>query len=428
MDDIQARSKKRAMTVLIGCCIVQFCGMGTIFDSASAFFMVVPDAVGLGMGEFAIWISASTITSAIAMFFIGHIVDRFDMKAVLTFCAIGSAIAVACFSVATQVWQLIIIGGVIGCTAAIYFQYSTPALINAWFTKKPGFYLGLAVAIGGIGSAIWPIVFTVLIASVGYQVAYIINACILLVAILPFSLTVFSVKPEKYGLQPYGGVQQEAKEEVKYGLTVNQAVKTSVFFVMILACAFCSFFGCYSSFMQDFTIEVLGPEYILFSATMMTSLQIGYILASLLLGTLCDKFGVHRISCILFAITAVVMILFTFVRVPAAMLVLAFFFGMSTALFMVSVPLLVRDTVGTKDYDRFLGYGYMGCNIVTAIWSTGVGVCYDMTGSYNLGFIIAAAVCVLLIVLFLATKALKKKAWAKYGLEDELKEFESISA
>ena len=46
-------------------------------------------------------------------------------------------------------------------------------------------------------------------------------------------------------------------------------------------------------------MEVLGPEALIFSSTLMIALQVGYIIASLVGGILVDKIGVRWLTVIL---------------------------------------------------------------------------------------------------------------------------------
>ena len=57
MSEIQQKSKKRAMLVLVGCCLMQMVALGTVLNSSSAYFAFVPVQAGVDMVAFAMWIS-----------------------------------------------------------------------------------------------------------------------------------------------------------------------------------------------------------------------------------------------------------------------------------------------------------------------------------------------------------------------------------
>ncbi len=416
-DDIDVRSKKRALTVFVGCCVMQMVGLGTVLNSSSAFFAVVPGTVGLGMGEFALWLTAYAVAALFATALAGTLYDRFGAKKVVTITVIISAIAVYCFSLATTTIHFVIIGAVLGLTGGLYFLYACPVLISAWFAKKRGTYLGIANLFSGIGGAICPLIFTALFPIIGYKNVYLINAILLLVCILPFSLSVFSLHPEKSGLHAYGaegvnGVGTQAAAAAK-GIPLRTAVKSAAFILALIACALCAFPGCYNSYMQAFTVSVLGPDFLVFSATMMMALQIGYIIASPVSGALADKFGIKPVAIGLIIITILCYFGFTMTKTTVSLLICAFFFGMNNAMVTISVPLLVRDWFAGPAYDKILGYCMAGVGLVGGMAAPIIGVTYDATGNYNMGFIvgavIAAASACFILLTYVANKKLRQR-------------------
>ena len=138
-----------------------------------------------------------------------------------------------------------------------------------------------------------------------WQGVYYVNA-VLVLLILVFSLTVFSTDPSKSGLEPYGPRDENAAAAgAKAGVPLKYAVGSLTFVVLIVACIGCSFPGGFNSYIQSNCLEVLGADAATFSATLMTLLQVGYIIASLSGGYLCDKFGAKTVTIVLFAITIV---------------------------------------------------------------------------------------------------------------------------
>lgn len=131
--DIDARSKKRAMLVFVGCCVMQACGLGTVLNSSSAFFAIVPAAVGVDMGVFAMWITCYGIAALFGTFFAGILIPKFGAKIVISFDVVVTALCVVAFTFAdaSWTWQFMAIGTVMGLTGGMYFLYATPLLIGA---------------------------------------------------------------------------------------------------------------------------------------------------------------------------------------------------------------------------------------------------------------------------------------------------------
>lgn len=420
--DIDARSKKRAFTVFIGCCLMQMVGLGTVLNSSSAFFAIVPGSVGLGMGEFALWLSAYSIAAFVATAIAGNLYTKFGAKKVISIAVIVSALATYCFSLATQTWHFVAIGVVLGLSGGMYFLYACPVLMNAWFVKRRGTYLSVANIFSGIGGAIWPLLFTSLFGSIGYQNVYLLNAILILVCILPFALTVFSLKPEDSGLHAYGVNESDREEDTadkssRAGVPVGKAIASAAFVFGIVGCALCAFPGSFNSYMQAFTVSVLGPDFLVWSATMMIALQLGYIVATPIAGICADKFGIKPVTIILIVLLVLCYLAFTIVQTQIMLLLVAFLFGMNNTLVTVSVPMMVRDWFGGRDYEKILGYmmavvGLLGGNAAPVI-----GACIDATGGYTLAFYVAAGVAIVSLICILVAYPASKKLQMTHRVE-----------
>ncbi|MEQ3363390.1 MFS transporter [Raoultibacter massiliensis] len=416
--DIDARSKKRAMLVFAGCCVMQAFGLGTVLNSSSAYFAIVPAALGVDMGVFAMWITCYGIAALFGTFFAGILIPKFGAKIVISVDVIITALCCVAFTFAdpTWTWQFMAIGAVMGLTGGMYFLYATPLLMGAWFGKKVlGRYLGIAQLMSGVGGAIFPLVFTSLSTVLGWQGVYYVNA-ILLLCILFFSLTVFSEDPAKVGLHAYGADENEMSDSKSLpGVPLKYALPTLAFVLLFLGCMLSAFPGSYNSFVQANAIEVLGPDALIFSSTLMIALQIGYIIASFVGGILVDKIGVRWLTVILYAILIVCYISFSMASSEMALMATAFFFGMNNAIVTISVPMLAREHFGMKAYDKILSYCMMGVGLCGSMGAPVIGIIFDSTKTYSGSFLVGAVIAVVAIVIillsFIPAKKVKEAHW-----------------
>lgn len=241
---------------------------------------------------------------------------------------------------------------------------------------------------------------------------------VLVLLILIFSLTVFSTDPAKSGLEPYGPAMdaEQVTEGAKPGVPLKYAVGSITFLILIIACVGISFPGGFNSYVQANCMEVLGPEAATFSATLMTLLQAGYILASLCGGYLCDKIGAKNVTIILFIITIITFLCWAFVATnEVTMAITAFFFGMNNALVTISVPMIVRHHFGERPFDKVLSYAMMGVGLGGAFGAPVIALFYTSTGSYSgaftIGAVIAAITMVLILITYVTAKKTQKAHW-----------------
>ena len=417
--DIQARSKSRAMLVLVGCCVMQAVGLGTVLNSSSAYFAFMPVLAGVDMVSYVMWISMYGIAALVGTFLGGILLPK-NSKLFLSIDVIVVALCLVGFTFATPewTWQFSALGIIMGLFGGQFFIYACPLFINSWFSGKiAGRYLGIANLFSGIGGAIFPLVFTQLFQSIGWQGVYYVNA-VLVLLILIFSLTVFSTDPSKSGLEAYGPAMdaEQVDAGANPGVPLKYAVGSITFLILIIACIGISFPGGFNSYVQANCMEVLGPEAATFSATLMTLLQAGYILASLCGGFLCDKIGAKNVTIILFVITIITFLCWAFVATnEVAMALTAFFFGMNNALVTISVPMIVRHHFGERPFDKVRSYAMMGVGLGGAFGAPVIAMFYTSTGSYSgaftIGAVIAAITMVLILITYVTAKKTKEEHW-----------------
>ena len=413
--DIDARSKKRALLIFVGCCIMQAFGLGTVLNSSSAYFAFVPPAIGVDMAIFSTWITFYGIAALVGTFLAGILIPKLGAKPVIAIDSIIVAVCLVIFTFAdsTWSWQFIALGVVMGLTGGMFFLYATPLLMGNWFTQKYlGRYLGIAQMMSGIGGAAFPVIFTSLSTVIGWQGVYYVNAVLILVITL-FAIFVFCENPAKIGLHAYGAEEEEAGAEsavAQPGVTLKYALPTAAFVLLFIACMLFAFPGSYNSYVQSNAISILGQDALVFSSTLMVALQIGYIIASTAGGILVDKIGV-RLTTVILSVACVIGYLgFAFVaRNEVSLLITAFIFGMNNALITISVPMLVREHFGMKSYDKILSYCMMGVGLMGSMGAPVIGIIFDTTGSYMLSFVVGAIVAVVALLIMLLSFGPAKK-------------------
>ncbi len=420
--DVDVRSKKRAMLVFVGCCVMQAFGLGTVLNSSSAYFAFVPATIGVDMSVFATWITFYGIAALLGTFLAGILIPKLGAKLVISFDVIVTALCMVAFTFADSswTWQFVAIGVVMGLTGGMYFLYATPLLMGAWFDKSVlGRYLGIAQLMSGVGGALFPTVFTLLFQATSWQTVYYVNAALLLVILL-FSLTVFTTDPYKIGLHPYGAPagdepKQSSESASLPGVPLKAALPTLAFVLLFIGCMFCAFPGSYNSYVQANAMLVLGADAATFSATLMIALQVGYIIASFVGGILVDKIGVRNLTIILYVILIACYISFSMANSAMWLMVTAFFFGMNNATVTISVPMLAREHFGMKAYDKILSYCMMGVGLMGSLGAPVIGFIFDTTGSYTGSFIVGAIVAVIGIIIillsFIPAKKVKEAHW-----------------
>ena len=143
-------------TGIVGC----FAPCALALSCAGIFFTPVSEALGVGRGVFALYLTIMLLATTIALPFEGKLMETKDLRVVLSAAVVLIGVPLVCMSFFNAVWQFYIAGAFMGFGLAALLILSVPTLINRWFRKNVGFYIGLCMAFTGIGGAVWSAVFT----------------------------------------------------------------------------------------------------------------------------------------------------------------------------------------------------------------------------------------------------------------------------
>ncbi|GAM01838.1 MFS transporter [Sphingomonas parapaucimobilis] len=138
--------------------------------------------LGLTASEFGLLTATPVLTGAVLRLIFGIWTDRFGGRAVMTWLLAGSALPLWISSYATQFWQFLAIGLVLGVVGAT-FSVGTP-YVARFFTRSRGFAMGVFGA-GVSGAALNMFVAPQLITHFGWQsVPRVYALCLLAMALL----------------------------------------------------------------------------------------------------------------------------------------------------------------------------------------------------------------------------------------------------
>ena len=131
----------------VPCALVLSCA-GIFFTPVSTFF-------GVSKATYSLYFSILNVAMMVALPVAGRLMERLDMRLVLSACVVMAGGGLIAFSTFNEMWQFYVVGAVLGLALAPLLYLAVPALINAWCVKRVGFFVGLCMAFTGIGGVIF---------------------------------------------------------------------------------------------------------------------------------------------------------------------------------------------------------------------------------------------------------------------------------
>lgn len=410
----QKRGIHYAWWIMIGCCFLQAGTLGAIMNSGGIFLVPICDDLGFDRGAIALYLTFYFIATTFTYPLVARFLPRWNFRVFLTVCFLILAATEASMGLFTELWQWYVAGVVFGIAGALVFVVASTVLIENWFVEKRGTALGIAMCGSGIGGVVFPILGNMLIETIGWRMAYPTIALIICILVLPWTMFVFRLHPSELGLEAYGA-EHAAKldEEAAHakGIPAKKAIMTLAFVCVFVYAGIEALFSGYNNHLPGFA-ESIGYS-AAFGASILSLAQLGYTVATLVMGWVTDKIGVAASTYITLGITAASLLGFSFLQDEIPLLVAAFVFGMNSVIITISVPTLISELFGKKYFAQILSYSRMS-GIVGCFGAAAVGACYDVTGSYVGSFlagIVILAICAVLVGVALTQRKKLRARW-----------------
>lgn len=390
------------------------CG-GAFLNSSGVFFNYVVEDLGVSLGQLTLYLTFYFVFTTAIMPVVGRMLPKCNIRIVLSVCVVVICLAEAAMSLYSEPWQWWISGALFGVFGGFVFIVPGPILIENWFYRKKGFAMGLAMCSSGLGGAVFSPLSTFFIESFGWRMAYVLTALVVAAISLPWTMFVFRFKPIDMGLKPYGWDEHASVESAarRPGVPKKVALRTVAFWALFVFCGIEALFSGYNGHIPGFSVSIgLGAT---FGASMLSASMIGYVLATVAIGPVMDKFGPYRPTAVVIVVAICSLLGFALIRDPFLLMVCAFVFGTNSIMVAVSLPMLLSDIFGNKDYAGIMAYARM-CGIIGSFGSTAIGFSYDYLHTFVpafLGGIVVLAVCAAMLAVARKQRKKVRELWVE---------------
>lgn len=411
--ELQAKGLGSYVPILICCLAFAFVPSAMQSGALGIFLPELAKAFNTAGSTISFYITLGNLAVAVSSLLVGQLLAKFDARIIASTLVVLVAVCFFGMSAATAVWQIWIFGALLTATAVPLNMLVNPTLINRWFKDRAGFFIGMSSAFIGLGSILFLQVGNYVIDTLGYQMAYITYAVVVLVICLPLALFVVRSHPEDRGLLPYtspktkSNPEQAENSNITWNIDVNKAMKNPAFWLVGIVGGF---FG------MALLINPQWPTYInTLTDAGLTVLVTGAVFASIVSGSqVVGKIVMGGIAdsspmkAILFASTlGVISMLMVWLAPTTFVLPLgAVFFGFYFSVSGVLLPLLARAVFGTGEaYSVLYGRALLITKLMTAPGAVIWPLVAENFGGFGAAF--ACIICLIVICCVLAFLALK---------------------
>lgn len=371
--------------------LIQAGMMGVLINCTGIVFSAVLEDCGFRAGDLSVYYTIRSLASAAAVGITSRLFFRFGGRAVMA--ALGAMLALSFGSMYffNSLWQWYL-SGIFAGIGMSCIMVVMPVVLNNWFKAHNGLIIGLAMSSSGIAGAVFSPLCSALVTALGWRMAAVVTACIGGVLIVVPSLLLIAVAPD-------GAAQSSApRPDRTSDAPAAPAVPGWVFPACLVALIGA---GCLTQFNNQLPTFTLSAGYPLSVGAALTSLAMsGNVAGKLCMGALSDRIGIYRaIRAVLAAVGAVMVLFLLGKQYPPILYLGSLIYGTVYALATTMPSLLLLDLYGKAGYQGKVSSLQAVSGLVFAFASSGFPYLYDLTGSFDIVFVLGACLCLLAFVL-----------------------------
>ncbi len=343
--------------------------------------------------------SLCSIVQGLLSIAMGGLTDKFGARLVMTLCGLLLGVGYLLMSQLSVIWQLyLFFGAIVGAGMGGSF---TPlmSIVARWFMKKRSTMTGIVAAGTGFGALIAPPVVSRLVSSYGWRVSYVILGGIVL-GIVVVCAQFIRHEPARMGQAAYGddGEREKVLNQDFKELSLREAVYTRQFwtlFGMIFSLGFCVFAIMVHIAPHATEIGISTTS----AANILATIGGASILGKVLLGKTADRIGNRRTFIIGFILmlAALSMVLPTKGELMLYLFAVVYGFGFGGCI--ASESPIVAELFGLSSHGLILGVISFSFLLGGAFGPFLFGFIFDITGSYQWGFLACGVVSFIGLIL-----------------------------
>ena len=362
----------------------------------SVFITPISEDLGISRTAVSTAYAGATLLAALGLPFVGRLVDRFGVRVVMLWVALLFGACVAAFGLVANLLLLAIGFASLRFLGQGSLMLGSYNLAAQWFSRRRGLAMGL-VSIGFSRMAVHPPLAQWLIDQVGWREAWMWLGISTWVLLVPCMWLFVQNKPEDQGLLPDGvSATRDASDKRNFanaaesGLTLNEATRTSTFWICAVAVATMSLSITAIFFHQ---VSILGSQGLSpqVASRVFAISAVSMVAFMPVFGRLLDRLPTQPVFAGGLLLISGAVASLSAVSSVASAIAFAILFGIANACSHNLLGFIWPRFFGRKHLGSIQGTSQMVSVVGASVGPIPVGMAYDLSGSYS-GALIALAV------------------------------------
>lgn len=376
-------------------CTVQMVAIGALF-TYGVFFKHFQVEFGWSRALVSGASSLTFLTMGVFGILAGRLNDRIGPKPIMVLSGMLLGLGYLLMSQLQSPWHLYLFYGLLVGIGLSTHDVITLSTVACWFDKRRGMMSGIVKIGTGAGQLVVPMSAAALIAFQGWRNAYILiggSALVILVAVA----LVFRRDPREIGQFPDGqsrDPESRAIADTNPGISLKEACGTLQFRILCLA-EFMAFFCLFTMIVHTvpYATDIGLPAAT--AAAVLSTIGGVSMLGRFVMGSALDKIGGKNALMVCFILLLTSLIWLQTARTGWMLFVFAAVYGFAHGGFFTVMSPLVAELFGIGSHGLIFGMVLAAGTIGATIGPLLAGRIFDMTGSYQLMFLILSGMALI---------------------------------
>jgi len=360
------------------------------FGSLGLFMIPLGEEFGWNRTEISLALTFFTLALALSIPYIGKLVDQFGSRKILLPSLVVFAVLLALIPVlANQLWILFLLFVLIGSLAAGANALPYLRSISAWFDRRRGLAIGIAMGGSGMGFVYVPPMVQYMIDSHGWRSGYFMLAAVTFIVAVPLVYFVLREAPSQAEIEgndelDQGVVEEKSGSRIPLLLLLKRPLLWQLFVIFCLLSF--SLYGVLAHLVPMLSDRGMSSGY---AALVMSTLGSSIVVARVIIGFIIDRYFAPFVAAICFLVAVAGVGLLATGAVGSLAFLAAVLIGFSMGAEIDMLAFLTGRYFGVENFGQVYGILFTSFLIGTSVGPVAFGLAFESTGSYILMLVVS---------------------------------------